>query len=162
MTRIRKPWRDASEAGNPSTMGQLLALRSASATELREKWRQLFATDPPPFNRSYLIDRLTYRIQELTYGGLSVDTKDRLEKLGERLDGGNKSRRQMRADDRPVVGTKLVREYQGVPYTVIVRKDGYEFEGRPYVSLSAIARHITGTRWNGWSFFGLRSNQRRS
>ena len=53
-------------------------------------------------------------------------------------------------------GTRLVREYGGVQHVVTVRADDFEYEGRPYRSLSAIARHITGTRWNGWVFFGLR------
>ena len=59
--------------------------------------------------------------------------------------------------DRPLAGTRLVREYQGIAHTVTARADGFEYQGRPYKSLSAIARHITGTRWNGLLFFGLRS-----
>jgi hypothetical protein len=62
--------------------------------------------------------------------------------------------RRIRADSRPLPGTRLVREYDGVQHVVTVRADDFEFEGRPYRSLSAIARHITGTRWNGWTFFG--------
>ena len=80
----------------------------------------------------------------------------RLEALGEKLDGGNITLRRIRADDRPIAGTRLVREYQGVEHVVTVLADGFEYEGRPYRSLSAIARAITGTRWNGWTFFGLR------
>ena len=67
--------------------------------------------------------------------------------------------RRVRQDDRPIAGTRLIREYQGVEHTVTVLHDGFEWEGRPYRSLSAIARAITGTRWNGWMFFGLK-NQR--
>jgi hypothetical protein len=73
----------------------------------------------------------------------------RLEVLGERLDGGNVVLRRIRADSRPLPGTRLVREYDGVQHVVTVRADDFEFEGRPYRSLSAIAQHITGTRWNG-------------
>ena len=51
----------------------------------------------------------------------------------------------------------IIREYEGVQHVVTVRADDFEYEGRPYQSLSAIARHITGTRWNGWVFFGLKS-----
>ncbi len=57
---------------------------------------------------------------------------------------------------RPVAGTRLVREWNGTEHTVTVLRDGFDFEGRKYQSLSAIARTITGTRWNGWRFFGLR------
>jgi FAD/FMN-containing dehydrogenase len=71
--------------------------------------------------------------------------------------GGNRVLRRIRVDDKPVTGTKLVRHYQGVEHTVTVLADGYSWEGRPYKSLSAIARAITGVQWNGWVFFGLKS-----
>ncbi len=67
--------------------------------------------------------------------------------------------RRIRGDDKPVAGTRLVREHQGVEHTVTVLQDGYEWQGRPYRSLSAIARAITGTRWNGWAFFGLKNGR---
>ena len=123
---------------------------------LAKLWRQLFDTEPPPYNRKFLESRLAYRIQELAYGGLKPETVARLEALGEQLDGGNVVVRRTRVDDRPIAGTRLIREYQGVEQTVTVLNDGYEWQGRPYRSLSAIARAITGTRWNGWTFFGIR------
>jgi hypothetical protein len=135
---------------------RLAALRAATAPELKEQWRALFGKEPPPFNRPYLVSRLAYRIQELAYGGLKPETRARLEALGEQLDGGNVVLRRIRADSRPLAGTRLIREYDGVQHVVTVRADDFEYEGRPYRSLSAIARHITGTRWNGWVFFGLR------
>ncbi|MFM8613424.1 MAG: DUF2924 domain-containing protein, partial [Alphaproteobacteria bacterium] len=64
--------------------------------------------------------------------------------------------RRRKAGDLPVAGTRLIREYQSVAHCVTVREEGFEYQGRPYQSLSAIARTITGTRWNGWLFFGLR------
>ena len=64
--------------------------------------------------------------------------------------------RRIRADERPLAGTRLLREWAGVEHVVTVLADGFEWEGRPYRSLSAIARAITGTRWNGWRFFGIR------
>ena len=135
---------------------RLAALQTATAPELKEQWRALFGKEPPPFNRPYLVRRLAYRIQELAYGGLKPETRARLEALGEQLDGGNVVLRRIRADSRPLPGTRLVREYDGVQHVVTVRADDFEYEGRPYRSLSAIARHhITGTRWNGWTFFGL-------
>ena len=84
------------------------------------------------------------------------------ERLGEELDGGDRSQRGIRADrDRPIAGTRLIREWRGIENVVTVTSDGFDFEGRPYRSLSAIARAITGTRWNGWVFFGLRRGGRR-
>jgi hypothetical protein len=137
-------------------LSRLAALQSAPTADLKMQWRALFGKEPPPFNRPYLQSRLAYRIQELAYGGLKPETRARLEALGEQLDGGNVVLRRIRADSRPLPGTRLVREYDGVQHVVTVRADDFEFEGRPYRSLSAIARHITGTRWNGWTFFGLK------
>ena len=99
---------------------------------------------------------IAYRIQELAYGGLKPETLRRLEILGEQYDSDNVTTRRIRHDAKPVAGTRLVREYQGVEHTVTVLADGYEWEGRPYRSLSAIARAITGTRWNGLVFFGIK------
>ncbi|WP_084113182.1 DUF2924 domain-containing protein [Belnapia moabensis] len=137
-------------------LGRLAALQSAPIAHLKQQWRDLFGKEPPPFNRAYIQSRLAYRIQELAYGGLKPETRARLEALGEQLDGGNVVLRRIRADSRPLPGTRLIREYDGVQHVVTVRADDFEYEGRPYRSLSAIARHITGTRWNGWTFFGLK------
>ena len=135
---------------------RLAALSSMPIGELKAEWRRLFATEPPPYNRCFLERRIAYRIQELAYGGLKPETRARLEALGEQLDGGNAVLRRIRADSRPLPGTRLVREYDGVEHVVTVRPDDFEYAGRRYQSLSAIARAITGTRWNGWVFFGLR------
>ena len=80
--------------------------------------------------------------------------------MAEGLDGDDPgSRRKRRGTGRPIVGTVLVREWQGTEHRIKVLDDGYEYQRQPYKSLSAIARAITGTRWNGWVFFGLK-NQR--
>lgn len=139
-----------------TVLAQLAALKTTSTPELKKQWRQLFETEPPPYNRRFLESRLAYRIQELAYGGLKPETIQRLEALGEQLDGGNVSVRKHRADERPIAGTRLIREWQGVEHCVTVLNDGYEWQGRPYKSLSAVARAITSTRWNGPLFFGLR------
>jgi hypothetical protein len=139
---------------------RLIALKSMPTLELKKQWRRLFESEPPAFNRRYLESRLAYRIQELAYGGLKPETVRRLEKLGEELDGGSKAKRQTRADSRPISGTRLIREYQGVEHCVTVRDIDFEYQGRPYKSLSAIARAITGTQWNGLTFFGLKNRRR--
>jgi len=142
---------------------RLTALKTATTLELKAQWRDLFDSEPPPFNRRYLESRLAYRIQELAYGGLKPETIRRLERLGKELDGGDNKKRGMRLDrDRPITGTRLLREWQGVEYIVTVTADGFEWQGRPYKSLSAIARAITGTRWNGWTFFGLKNHRGRT
>jgi hypothetical protein len=142
-------------------LAQLVALQTAPVSALKQKWRDLFETEPPPYNRRFLESRLAYRVQELAYGGLKSETVKRLIALGKELDGGNIKVRKARAQTLPIAGTRLIREWQGVEHCVTVRDDGFEYQGRPYKSLSAIARAITGTRWNGWVFFGLK-NQRAS
>jgi hypothetical protein len=137
-------------------LGRLAALAGATTVDLKDQWRSLFGAEPPPYNRRFLESRLAYRIQELAYGGLRPDTVARLEALGEQIDGKNLTLRRIRRD-RPIAGTRLLREYQGVEHVVTVQQEGFEWQGRPYQSLSAIARAITGTRWNGWTFFGLRA-----
>jgi hypothetical protein len=143
-------------------LAQLAALKTTPTPKLKEQWRDLFGKEPPPFNRRYIESRLAYRIQELHFGGLKPETVKRLLELGEQLDGGRIEIRKRRGDDRPIAGTKLVREWQGLEHCVTVLADGYEYGGRPYKSLSAAARAITGTRWNGWTFFGLKNWRGRS
>ena len=144
-----------------TTLAQVAALKILPTAELKRRWRELFETEPPPYNRRFLESRLAYRIQELAYGGLRPQTIERLEALGEQLDGGKIDVRRMRGSDRPIAGTRLIREWQGVEHAVTVANDGFEWQGRPYKSLSAIANAITGTRWNGWTFFGLKNHRSR-
>jgi len=142
-----------------TVLARVAALKVMSTPKLKEQWQALFDTPPPPYNRHFLESRLAYRIQELAYGGLKPETVRRLEQLGEQLDGGNIAVRKVRDSDQPIAGTRLLRAYQGIEHTVTVMQDGYEWQGRPYKSLSAIARAITGTRWNGLVFFGLKNRR---
>ena len=137
-----------------SVLARLAALKTATTPELREQWRSLFDTAAPRYNRRFLESRLAYRIQELAYGGLKPETIERLEALGEQLASGKNI--SSRDEHRPIAGTRLIREWKGVDHCVTVRDDDFEYQGRPYKSLSAVARAITGTRWNGPLFFGLR------
>jgi len=139
-----------------TVLAQLNALKTLPIAELKAKWRDLYDREPPAFNRRYLESRLAYRIQELAYGGLKPETRARLDALADALDREGTVKRRA-AGDRPVAGTRLLREWQGVEHAVTVLDDGYDWQGRRYKSLSAVARAITGTRWNGWTFFGLRS-----
>jgi hypothetical protein len=142
-----------------TVLARITALKTQSMPALKEQWRDLFETEPPPYNRRFLEHRLAYRIQELAYGGLKPQTVERLRAIAESLDGGDPTRRRQLAKDRPIAGTRLIREYQGVEHCVTVRDEDFEYQGRPYKSLSAIARTITGTRWNGLVFFGLKKRR---
>lgn len=139
-----------------SVLASIAALATLPMPALKQRWRELFETDPPPFNRPYLISRLTYRIQELAYGALSPATTARLEAIAADDKYVDRHEARKRIPDRPVAGTRLLREWQGTEHAVTVLADGFEYLGRPYKSLSAVARAITGTRWSGPLFFGVR------
>lgn len=141
---------------------QLMALKSATTPTLKAKWRELFNTDPPAYNRRFLESRLAYRIQELAYGGLTEQTLERLRALAKQQEADQRSTKPKTGrSHRPIVGTKLIREWQGIQHTVTVRADDFEYLGRPYKSLSSVAKAISGTQWNGWAFFGLKDSVRR-
>ena len=144
-----------------TVLAQLAALKTAPVGDLKQKWRDLFEREPPPYNRRFLENRLAYRIQELAYGGLTPETLERLDALADELDGKAPKRRPS-LQNRPIAGTRLIREWKGVEHCVTVRQEDFEYQGRPYKSLSAIAKHITGTQWNGLIFFGLKNTRRRS
>ena len=93
-----------------TVLAQLAALKAAPIGALKQQWRDLFETEPPPYNRRFLENRLAYRIQELAYGGLKPETLKRLRELAEDLDGGDPARRRQPANDRPIAGTRLIRE----------------------------------------------------
>jgi hypothetical protein len=143
-----------------TVLAKLAALKMTPMPGLKRQWRGLFDKEPPPYNRAYLESRLAYRIQELAYGGLKQETIERLDALADLFEPVAAKRRASSAD-RPVTGTRLIREWDGVKHSVTVHGDCYEWDGRPYKSLSAVARAITGTRWNGWVFFGLKSQASR-
>ena len=112
-----------------------------------------------PYNRRFLESRLAYRIQELAYGGLKPETVERLQALAEQYDGkpnGKRTARQRRPADRRHAADPRMAGHRAQRHGARRR---LRISGPPYKSLSAIARAITGTRWNGWVFFGLK-NQR--
>jgi hypothetical protein len=146
----------------PSVMARLAALKTTPMPELKQQWRDLFEREPPAYNRRFLESRLAYRIQELAYGGLKPETIGRLEAIGEQLSGKTDGKRRQHLVGLPIAGTRFIREWKGIEHCVTVCDDGYEYQGRPYKSLSAIARAITGTRWNGLVFFGLKNQRRRT
>ena len=136
--------------------GRFAALKTATTPDLKQQWRDLFGTEPPGLGRTWLERKIGYRLQEIAYGGLKPSTVKRLEEIGAALAAGKDVAKRARSATRLLAGTRLVREWRGVEQVVTVTAGGYEWKGRPYRSLSAIARAITGTRWNGLVFFGLK------
>src|SRR3981081_4864415 len=96
-----------------TVLAQLAALKGAPAPALKAKWRALFETEPPPYNRRFLESRLAYRVQELAYGGLKKETVERLRALGKQYDGKAGERPKGRSQRLPIAGTRLIREWQG-------------------------------------------------
>src|SRR3954464_1497328 len=120
-----------------TVLTRVAALKMLPIPQLKQQWRALFEPEPPPYNRRFLESRLAYRIQELTYGGLKPETRNRLEGLGEQFADRNITRRRLRHDAMPIAGPRLIREWQGVEHMVTVLPEGFEWQGRPYRSLSA-------------------------
>ena len=144
---------------NAQVLARLAALKDMSVKQLKAEWEKLFGTDAPNNSRPFLEQRLAYRIQELTFGGLSKPVRQLLDALADEVEG-KKVRKSVISDPRnPVIGTRLVREWNGTEHVITVLKDGFDWQGRRYKSLSAIARDITGTQWNGYRFFGLRERK---
>lgn len=132
----------------------LVALKAMTVPELREKWAAIFDAPAPNTSRQNLELRLGYRIQKLALGGIGRDTRRTLDALAAEVASGEAG--QVMTDPRrPLPGTKLVREWNGVEHTVTVLTKGFEWQGRRYKSLSGAARAITGANWKGWKFFGF-------
>ena len=124
--------------------------------ELRELWCQLYKTETAPrFSRELLVRAVAYRIQEVASGGPRLELQRQLRQIA--LELQQTGRLRIRPQLKP--GTRLMREWQGRSYEVLVLDDGFWWQGTHYRSLSAIARKITGTAWSGPLFFGLRSNR---
>ena len=141
-------------------LARLAALKAMYVNELKTEWQALYDAPAPNNSRNFLEGRLAYRIQELTYGGPDKQTRRLLDLLADEVEGTLTRKAQIADTRNPVVGTKLIREWDGVAHTVTVLREGFDWDGRRFKSLSAVARAITGTRWNGYRFFGLRERKR--
>ncbi len=132
---------------------RVAALPSMKTSELKVMWRQYHETEAPPFNRAFLISRLAHRIQEMAYDSLSEREEKRLERIP--ADDAPQERKRP-PGERLMTGTRLTREWKGVLHSCVVLDDGFECQGRRFKSLSAVANFITGSRWNGLTFWGLK------
>jgi hypothetical protein len=137
----------------------LAALQGLDHAALKMRWRALRGGDPPKrLSRPLLIRALAYAMQEQAFGGLNPTMRRRLQRLGAELQTrGHIASVGARA--RFKLGTRLIREWKGHTHEVTVLENGFNWNGESYRSLSAIAKAITGTRWNGHMFFGLRSRK---
>lgn len=147
-------------------------LRRMTVGQLRERYAEVFGEAAKSFNKQHLVKRIAWRIQAMQEGDLSERARRRATELANdadlrirpptapaeiRGDGGtNTSAFRVEADDRlPMAGTLLTRNYKGRTIQVRVFPKGFEFDGEVYRSLSAVARRVTGSHWNGYHFFDL-------
>src|ERR1700730_14424694 len=136
--------------------GEALArLPKLDIRELREEWRRLYKADVSPhLSRELVIRAVAYRMQEVALGGLRLEPQRQLRQIATELKQTGGAAKRFRPQLKP--GTRLMREWQGRTYEVVVLDDGFSWQGTRCNSLSAIARKITGTAWSGPLFFGLK------
>lgn len=134
---------------------QVAALPGMTITDLKKMWKDLNQDEAPPFNKVFLVKRLAHRIQELSMGGLSEATEKRWERMAAEEELPPQERKRP-PGEKLLPGTQLIREWKGAEHRCTVLYDGFEYQGRKFGSLSAIANFITGTKWNGHVFFALK------
>jgi hypothetical protein len=144
---------------DPAVEAELDRLRTTPIAGLRKRYRELFRADPPKaFGPDLLRRSIAHRIQEKAYGGLPASTRRLLEHLVKAAMAKPNGRLELPRRIKP--GSELVRTWKRKTYRVMVMADGFAHDGRTFASLSQIASEITGTRWNGPRFFGLRPTSR--
>ena len=152
----------------PETLStQIEALKKAPLNELQRRYKELFkGEDIAIHKRTYLQRKIAYKLQEFERGGLSVKAKQRLEALIQEYEPINN--KALRPDkpvinqsapvkDRrlPIPGTIITKKYKGTSYQIKVLEKGFEYNGKIYKSLTAVAKEMSGAHWNGYLFFNL-------
>jgi hypothetical protein len=137
-----------------SLEAEIARLGDLGPAELRARWVELYGSPAPKyFRRDLLVRALAYQMQVKIYGGLSEATKRRLREIAGAARDGTFDEADLEPRIRP--GTKLIRTWKKATHEVMVLQDGFAWKGKRYTSLSTIAKTITGTSWNGWTFFGI-------
>jgi hypothetical protein len=136
----------------------LSRLPELDLSELRQHWRALYKADASPhLSRELLLRAVAYRMQEVDLGGLRPQWQRQLRQVAQQLKQTGAANTRPRAELK--AGTRLVREWQGRTYDVLVLDGGFSWQDTHYRSLSALARKITGTAWSGPLFFGLKPSR---
>lgn len=137
-----------------SIAAQIAQLPQLPMANLWSLWDEFFDRRPGNHHRTYIESRIAYKLQERAFGALPGALRRKLERIGETGEVPNQKRRN---ESQVTPGTVMVREYNGITYRVMVIDDGrFDLDGRPYKSLSAVARAITGSSYSGPVFFGLK------
>ena len=147
-----------------NTNSKIEYLEQLSRAELRILWEQEFAEKAPPsLGRDILVLGIAYARQERRFGGLARSVAKELDRLSAKvLRDGTTDTSWSAMTPLPRTGTILVREWRGTIHHVTVTGDGFLWNGKPHRSLSTIAHAITGTKWNGPRFFGLREAKQKT
>jgi hypothetical protein len=133
---------------------EVAGLTLLEAKTLKQRWRALYGSQPPKaISRELLTRAIAYRLQERAFGGLKPSTRRLVERIG---DGRSSSQVRLAAGRKSGAGTVLLREWHGASHRVTLLDDGVVYRGQRYRSLSEVARAITGARWSGPLFFGLK------
>jgi len=141
-----------------SVGAKLQALERMDYAALRLEWRRLYRVEAPKrVARELLLLGVGWKLQEQAYGGLRGTTRRMLVELSQTLERDGDVTRSRVTRLKP--GAKLIREWHGKTHTVIVCEEGFEWRGKPWRSLSVIARTITGMHWSGPRFFGLNAGR---
>ena len=158
---------------------ELHRIQRLSVSELQAEWSKLYSGETcRSRNRTFLVKRICWRVQELTHGGLSERARTKIDELSpdtftrtrtprEALDAAMaatlpKPQRPKRDPQLPAPGSVLTRQYHGREIRVLTLDDGFEWNGQHFSSLSAVAGAVTGSKWNGRLFFGLTERKRGS
>jgi Protein of unknown function (DUF2924) len=148
--------RGLSKTGSEKLAQDLKDLDTRSDDELKEHWRNLYGTEPPgKIHRSLLIPAIAYRMQENALGALKPSARRHLMRVAGNAPDGRQAQSYPSLSPKP--GTVLLRDWGGVTHQVKVLEDAILFRGKRYKSLSEVARVITGSRWSGPLFFGLKA-----
>ncbi len=149
-------------AATPTSMAARIAhLADWSWPDIKQEWHRLFGSDPPVANRRFVEKRIAHRWQEIEFAKTDRTLLERNQRRSDELVATGTLKRQ-KTGPMPIAGTELIRIYAGVEHRVrVLPDDEFEYAGKRYPSLSMIARAITGTRWSGPAFFGLRKGDGR-
>jgi hypothetical protein len=148
------PIGQAANRRNAVSKEALSRLPALDIGELRQQWRGLYKTQPPAnLSRELLLRAVAYRVQEVALGGLRPAWQRQLRQMAQQFKQTGAAYTPRHPELKP--GTRLIREWQGRSYDVLVLDDGFSWQNTRYRSLSALARTITGTAWSGPLFFGL-------
>ena len=153
-----------------TTLSQVMELKEKSLDELKAKYEELFPSQKAPSNNKvYLWRKIAYKLQEIEHSGLSAEAQSKIEEFIQKYDpvnnkslrpttntGSSSKKSRLSRDKRlPIPGTVITKEYKGISLQVKALESGFDYNNKVYKSLTAIAKDVTGTHWNGYLFFNL-------